>query len=73
MARDLPSHPLTEEPTTLEEEYEQQRVDSLPVGQQALVALHHVDQLEATPSYVEGQADDFVQICSALGIASQPG
>ena len=63
--------PVTNDATTLEEEYENQRISALPEPLQHLVATHHLDQLEATPSYVEGQAQDFVQLCTALGIVSE--
>ncbi len=63
--------PVTSESTTLEEEYEKQRISALAEPLQHLVATHHLDQLEATPSYVEGQAQDFVAFCTALGIVSE--
>lgn len=39
--------------TTLDDEYEQQRLNALPESLQELAYLHHLDQFEATPSYVE--------------------
>ncbi len=48
-----PSHRITEEPLTLDEEYEQQRLNALPESLQRLVLLHHTDQFEAVPSYVQ--------------------
>ncbi len=62
---------ITTDATTLEEEYENQRISALPEPLQHLVATHHLDQLEAVPSYVEGQASDFVQFCNALGVVAQ--
>ncbi len=50
---------ITEEPETLEEAYERQRIDALPEALQQLVLLHQVDQLEAVPSYFEQQARRF--------------
>ncbi len=70
MARQEPR--ITNDAETLDEAYETQRVNSLPEDLQRLVAIHHTDQLEAVPCYVEGQAQDFVTFCNALGIASQP-
>ncbi len=62
---------ITTDAETLEEEYENQRISALPEPLQQLVATHHLDQLEAVPSYVEGQAKDFVAFCNALGIVSE--
>jgi hypothetical protein len=64
-------HRITNEPETLDEAYEAQRINNLPTALQPLVALHHLDQLEATPSYAEQNAADFVALCNALGIASE--
>jgi hypothetical protein len=64
-------HPITDEPETLDEAYEAQRISSLPAALQPLVALHHLDQLEATPSLVEQNAANFVAWCNALGIPSE--
>jgi hypothetical protein len=57
---------MTEEVETLEEAYERQRLESLPEDWQRLVALHHLDQLEAVPSYVEQQARQFAQERTSL-------
>jgi hypothetical protein len=38
--------------TTLDDEYEQQRLDALPEELQELAYKHHLDQFEAVPSYV---------------------
>lgn len=38
--------------TTLDDEYEMQRIDSLTPEQQDLLYRHHLDQFEAVPSYV---------------------
>ncbi len=62
---------ITTDATTLEEEYENQRISALPEPLQHLVATHRLDQLEAVPSYIEEQAKDFVQLCTALGIVSE--
>ena len=51
MAQQPSSHRITEEPLTLDEEYEQQRINAMPEHLQHLALLHHVDQFEATPSY----------------------
>ncbi len=48
-----PSHRITEEPLTLDEEYEQQRINAMPEPLQRLAVLHHLDQYEATPSYTD--------------------
>ena len=53
------------------EQYEEARINALPQDLQSLVLLHHTDQLEAVPSYVEGQANDFVGFCDALGIGAE--
>ena len=45
--------------TTLEDEWEIQRMNALEPTEQRLVALHMADQFEAVPSYVENQAADF--------------
>lgn len=36
---------------TLEDEYEMQRLDSLPEHLRTLAGLHAIDQFEAVPSY----------------------
>lgn len=51
---------ITEEPETLEEAYECQRIGALPKALQQLVLLHQVDQFEAVSSYLEQQARRFV-------------
>lgn len=50
---------ITDEPETLEEACERQRLESLTPEQQQLVYLHHLDQFEAVPSYCEQQARQF--------------
>ncbi len=52
---------ITEEPETIEEAYERQRIDSLPEELQHLVYLHALDQFEAVPSYLEEQARRFAR------------
>jgi hypothetical protein len=56
-----PNRPITEEPETLDEAYERLRIDSLTPQQQRLVYRHHLDQLQAVPSYVEQQARTFAR------------
>jgi hypothetical protein len=53
MAQHPSSHRITEEPLTLDEEYEQQRINAMPEPLQRLALLHHMDQFEATPPYVD--------------------
>lgn len=55
----LPDH-VTDD-TTLEDEYEQQRIDALTPEQQRLLYLHHLDQFASVPSYVEQQARQFAR------------
>ena len=57
----MEQRPITEEPETLEDAYESLRIESLPEELQYLVYLHHLDQLEAVPSYVESQASRFAR------------
>ncbi len=50
--------PYTEDSTTLDEEYELQRIDAMTEQQQYLLWLHHVDQFESVPSYFERNTDE---------------
>ncbi len=48
-----PPHRITEESLTLDEEYERQRINAMPEPLQCLAVLHHLDQFEAVPPYVD--------------------
>ncbi|HEY4386277.1 MAG TPA: hypothetical protein VGN34_17605 [Ktedonobacteraceae bacterium] len=63
-------HRLTEEPETLDEAYEQQRINALPEPLQHLAAAHRLDQFTAAPSLVQQNATDFITFCDALEIRS---
>ena len=50
---------ITDEQEDLEEIRERARIDALPEQFQHFVAEHHWQMLQATPSYVECQAQAF--------------
>jgi len=53
MKESTPPTRITEEPLTLDEEYEITRFESLGALEQRIYVTHLQDQFEAIPSYVE--------------------
>lgn len=50
----LTTHRITEDDEdTLDIQWEQERIDNLPLSQQRLAIAHHLDQWQAEPSIVE--------------------
>jgi len=53
-----PSHITEDDPPTLDELYEQARINSLPEPLQRIAINHQLDQWEAEPSIVERTSEE---------------